>query len=117
MNYEFKGTPPPWYLSTPKSYGSWAGFNTNKGLCIGVYAAGDDLEAICQVRKDNLLVFNEQDHEANAHLIAAAPELLQACIDAFNFIEQYNCEASQGQINDLSYTLQSAINKSLNINQ
>lgn len=42
---------------------------------IQIYATNEDLEMICQVWKDGLLVGKEQDYQANARLIAAAPEM------------------------------------------
>lgn len=74
-------TPGPWHLSVPKSYGRWAGFNTAGGKCIGVYATNDDLEAIAQVAKDEMLQYKEQDHSANASLIAYAPELYSLALE------------------------------------
>lgn len=82
-----KHTPGPWHISIPKFVGKWAGFNTMQGKCIGVYATNDDLEAIALVPKDELLIHKEQDHESNAKLIAAAPELLEALQCLFNACE------------------------------
>ena len=69
---EFKGTLGPWHIVD-------GGFdrrkNTNK---VQVYATNEDLEMICQVWKDGLLHNKNQDHLANAKLIAAAPLLLEA---------------------------------------
>lgn len=70
-----KHTPAPWYISAPKFTGKWAGFNTYQGKVIGIYAANDDLEAIALVPKDEFLIHKEQDHLANAKLIAAAPTM------------------------------------------
>ena len=45
---------------------------------IKIYSANDDLEFICHVHRDRILHNKVQDFEANARLISAAPELLEA---------------------------------------
>lgn len=70
---------------TGHSGGPWidvlGGLSTKRkdtGL-IRIYAANDDLETICDVRQDKIMFHGAQNHEANAKLIAAAPELLEMC--------------------------------------
>lgn len=86
---EFKGTPKPWHLDIPKFKGRWTGFNTMQGECYGIYATNDDLEAIACVPKDNMLFHSTQNHLANAQLIAAAPDLLEALQAAKTELEMY----------------------------
>jgi len=66
-------TPGPWY----KMEGGMSIKGDIPNL-IQIYAPNDDLEMICQVWKDGHLIHRTQDHKANARLIAAAPELLEA---------------------------------------
>ncbi len=68
-----KHTSGPWHVSADK------GFATGNGQFLGIYKTGDDLEIIAKVHKDVLLVHGPQDHRANAALISAAPDLLEAC--------------------------------------
>ena len=49
--------------------------NTNN---LKVYATNDDLEIVCNVCEDKILHNKNQDYEANAKLISAAPDLLEA---------------------------------------
>jgi hypothetical protein len=84
-----KHTPGPWHLSVPKYTGRWAGFNTYKGQCIGVYATNDDLEAVALVPKDELLVHGEQDHKSNAQLIAASPTMYEALSNYKTVMERF----------------------------
>lgn len=42
---------------------------------IQIYATNDDLEMICQVWRDGMLVSKVQDFKSNARLIAASPEM------------------------------------------
>lgn len=48
-----------------------------------VYAAHDDLEIVAEVCRDRLLQFTKQDHEANAYLIASAPEMYRVLKQVF----------------------------------
>ena len=72
MNTEFKGTQGEWRIIN-------GGFSKKREIpnLIQIYATNDDLEMICKVNKDQLLHNKVQNHEANAQLIAAAPELLK----------------------------------------
>lgn len=68
---ETKHTPGPWHIQE-------GGFTKNAPRNeFQIYATNDDLELICKVYHDGLLAHSFQDHEANAKLIAAAPELLE----------------------------------------
>lgn len=70
---KFKGTKGEWRVM-------YRGFKT-KGVApnlIQIYATNEDLEMVCKVYKDELLHKRTQDFEANAQLIATAPELLKA---------------------------------------
>jgi len=78
----------PWHISMPTHTGRWAGFNTNGGTCVGIYATGEDLEAIALVPKDEILINSVQDNIANAKLIAAAPEMLEALQKAIAVITE-----------------------------
>lgn len=67
---EFKGTKGEWHQIV-------GGFGKRKDTnMIQIYATNDDLEMICKVYKDEILQ-EPQDFEANARLIAAAPEMLK----------------------------------------
>lgn len=79
---DFKGTQGEWRLMV-------GGFSKKGDIpnLIQVYAANDDLEMICKVYKDGLLHKKNQNFEANAKLIAAAPKLLSALQDAIIGLE------------------------------
>ena len=71
-------------METKHTQGKWhlmeGGFKTKSPKdpnLITIYATNDDLEIICQVRKDDMLVNKVQDFKANAKLIACAPEMLE----------------------------------------
>ena len=71
----------PWHIGTFK--------NTQY---LKVYATNDDLEIICNIAEDKILHNKVQDFEANSKLIAAAPNLLEACQNALNDIEKLNIQ-------------------------
>lgn len=65
---EFKGTPGPWEV----------------GRVIGCYIEGrNSWSHVCSVMDDHKDSVTEQESIYNRHLIAAAPELLDACKLAF----------------------------------
>ena len=74
-------------MKTKHTEGNWnmmvGGFSKKGNVpnMIQIYSTNDDLEMICKVHKDGLLHAREQDFEANAKLIASAPELLKALQD------------------------------------
>jgi len=76
-------TPPPWRIDDPKFEGKWSSLQF-QGKCRGIYATNDDLEMIAFVPKDRLLQFKDQDHEANAHLISAAPDMFNVLYELYN---------------------------------
>lgn len=94
MNIEKNYTEGPWHLSIPKYKGKYAGFNTSRGVCYGIYATGDELECIAQVPKDELLFNSTQNNEANAKLISQAPRMAEMLIKmhqyCLNEVEYFN---------------------------
>ena len=71
---EFKGTPGPWELGTPEPLG--------EGLHVPIHGVGHGelAMAVWQMADDKFDRVRSLDCEANALLIAAAPELLEALI-------------------------------------
>lgn len=64
--------------------GPWETYcNNSQGYVLGVLASGDGFragnECLCEVRDPNGYEGGVPEAEANAQLIAAAPELLAAC--------------------------------------
>lgn len=97
MNYEFKGTQGEWRLGSAEdsnihiSSNGWLGFTK----VYYNYTRGEE-------------------HIHNAHLISAAPELLQACIAIENTLRTM----TNNPVSALLMTqLQQAIHKALNIQQ
>lgn len=110
MNYEFKGTPGPWFYN---------GMTLGKHWVI-VDEGGDgstDVKTVCKFspldRED--YETNQQWIEAtgNAHLIAAAPCLLQVAINALNDMQNI-VPASPARDNRIEQ-IKLAIHKALNI--
>ncbi|MFN3169266.1 MAG: hypothetical protein ACE37E_01075 [Hyphomicrobiales bacterium] len=70
---EFKGTPGPW-LYRPFEFDDWGTVRAGKEhICQARYSGAMDQELLAQHRKAGT-----DPWEANARLIAAAPELLEA---------------------------------------
>lgn len=67
---EFKGTKGEWFMMK----GGFSKKYDDPNL-IQIYATNENLEMICKVHKDQILHNDVQDFEANAKLIAAAPEM------------------------------------------
>lgn len=115
--YEFKGDTPPWRIAS-----------SNKKEQFYVIH-GQDMTAT-KLRELQVLCINYGSHpikeqldktQANAHLIAAAPDLLQALIN----IEKWNVQQAIDQYGDASKAdgwacvveARNAIHKALNIKQ
>lgn len=71
---EFKGTPGPWELGTPEAQG--------EGLHVPIHGVGHGELAtvVWQMADDKFDRIRSVSCEANARLIAAAPELLEALL-------------------------------------
>lgn len=100
MKYEFKGTKGEWHAV--EFAGFWeitdAPFYDSKRIM----TYDDDIFGSCAT---------VTQAEANAHLCAAAPDLLQACIDFVEKVERGEAKSTK------SYNqMKQAINKALNIN-
>lgn len=102
-----------------KRYGMGNGaprFNHELGTDFNVMERADLFASVVTGREHHADWFQSIDHP-DAHLIAAAPELLQACVESLSFITEMH---SQGMIPDKVFyyrreQLQSAIQKALNI--
>ena len=68
---EFQGTKGKWHIMK----GGLAHKDTPN--LIQIYATNDNLELVCKVEKDRVLHDCNQDFEANAKLIASAPEMFE----------------------------------------
>lgn len=80
-----KHTPGPWWLGTPRKDG-YISVSGNKH---------DDLaRVVWQMEDDRYCRSNSPEQEANARLIAAAPDLLEALIEALPYVE--SCEYDNG---------------------
>ncbi len=96
----FKGTQLDWELHKNTS---WGDGNTKHGHVICMRQNGQLISFAGTWTPYNSMTTEEE--AANAHLIAAAPELLNACIAAVKEIEN----------NDIGILLNNAIKKALNI--
>ena len=97
---EFKGTPGPWVVNEIGQH--W----NNKALTHLEITFGEDGECICDT------VYQRED----ANLIAAAPELLEACMRIRNQLYAAGYEAERGSLNPtrcLLNQIEEAINKAL----
>lgn len=97
---EFKGTPRPW---------------VNVGGWVDAEKSGDLSSIICAI--DSVASKNpESVNDANAQLISAAPELLEACIRMRNQLYAAGYEGKEKSLNpteELLYQTEKAINKAL----
>lgn len=102
---EFKGTKSPWSIE--------------KGKKNGYKISGKSWGSFCKVHELNqkfssdLIIESNKESKANAKLIAAAPELLKACVNA---LESFELFVKDGYImdNTISHNLiKEAINKAL----
>lgn len=90
---EFKGTPGPWEVEPNPGKGSWVGDSKGNWSALSCGRSNDE-------------------GEANAHLIAAAPDMLEALQEAIKELEFHNWHNTS-----TGFKIQQAINKALNINQ
>ena len=106
---EFKGTK-----------GNWSemigGFSKKGGEpnMVQIYSANNELELICKVYKDNQLMTN-QDFRANAQLIAASPDLLEALQEVKEFLGHIELRVGEAAFNEIWNTTDEAINKALGL--
>lgn len=86
-----KHTPGPWQTSTrTKPRGGLTVFSTVNGVADALIAQVSEGESY----EDRAIQVTESD--ANACLIAAAPDLLEACKTAVDFIDQFVVDADAG---------------------
>lgn len=97
--YTFKGTPGNW--------SDMSGDNASIDIVLD-NAATISVDRIN--RYDGQLVGERSEMEANAHLIAAAPDLLQACIDFVNKVDSGRAKST-----DSYNQMKAAIHKALNL--
>ncbi len=106
-----KHTPGPWITSTGRVPGLGRAF----GVLKESHKPGEKGESICVVCKED----NTQPHDvANAMLIAAAPELLAACIDTVKLMDELiqDRDMSQLDANRLWEKARAAVTKALGSN-
>lgn len=112
MKYEFKGSPAPWAAKDPLRYTSEAP-SVNS---VDIYSKydGDNWKWVCNAHGENVRI-PSQEMVANAHLIAAAPQLLQACIEALDMVNKERQEAGSAYYDRIFDQLHKAIHSVLNI--
>lgn len=79
-------TPGPWRVDTTVAlgaYGVWTDYATHPGHDGAGYP-----KQVCSMRPTDVSASREE-RDANARLIAAAPDLLSACNEAFAFVQRY----------------------------
>jgi len=98
----FKGTPGPWCLAETESSVSFDnedGPRLTSWQDIGVFETGAAVAIVLGF--DEYAGEEDTVAEANARLIAAAPELLEALIEARSQLEEYELAASGEHYNSL----------------
>lgn len=105
---EFKGTPSPWVRckGSPKIIMSGYVFNVSEGYLIGSVFGNDN----------SGFYANEDEAEANARLIAAAPDLLEALLRTKAQYMQAGIDAVEGSLNPVENNhafINAAISKAL----
>lgn len=103
-------TPGPWHLME----GGFSVSGPHPDL-IQVYATGEDLEMICKVWRDSHLIHRKQDFKANARLIAAAPQLLEA-LNGLLMCPDLNLDTLETETVEAIQHAQQVINKATNGN-
>ena len=101
MNYEFKGTQQEWVYDD---------------RFIHAYE-GDNQIKICDVYSPihDIGYHSPSISRANARLIAAAPELLKACIDILNYEERFRAKGNPTIANKWLNQVKASVHKALNI--
>ena len=87
MNTQTQHSPGPWELDISKASGQW--FIVNRTKYVVAFVAPNDYMA--------LLVKLDAERKANAHLIAAAPDLLAACERVLEDLEGVGWGEVQGR--------------------
>ena len=71
----------------------------------------DNYRQVCLVQQSDYEIPNYTEAEANAKLIAAAPDLLNACLKVIE--SEYGTGPSVGYFDDLKMKCEAAINKAI----
>jgi hypothetical protein len=102
--YEFKGTKGEWTLGDENNYSC--------EVCIGETVAS----LVRDTKMSERYIISREEMLSNAHLIAAAPELLQACIHMVEYDDRGRA-LGEPRISETWYNeMKRAINKALNLN-
>lgn len=121
MNYQFKGTPAPWIAVAPTDHKISSRGNDITMMSVQTAKTRHELNAEGATYRDdphnvsNVIICDKfiedlsfDELVANCHLLAAAPDLLYACITALSF-----CEKDLHP--DVVVTMTAAVHKALNI--
>lgn len=107
---EFKGTPGPW-VSHNSGVTTEAPVKPNR-----THGYGCSNDFVCCLNDGEYHEYSDGEEQvANARLIAASPELLEALIDARSQLEVYEREATGEAYNDLE--INAAISRALGTDQ
>lgn len=107
---EFEGTEGDWFL------GEGFSKEDRRNNTYNVYALNNDLEIIAKIPRDTALVNGrKQNHEANARLISAAPQILYSLQRLWNDLRNAKEELGEDTINLLNktYRIDESINKAI----